>query len=124
MLAGIGVDIARVSRFEKWAASPGMLKRFFNAREIAEGGCAKFLAERYAARFAAKEAFGKALGTGISAFDLRDVCVENDERGKPSLALYGGALAALRSRCGEGARVSLSISHEREYAVAFVAIEV
>ena len=71
MIFGIGTDIAKVSRFEKWVRSPEMIQRFFNECEIVhveEDFVEKrlqFLCEHYAARFAAKEAFAKALGTGF-----------------------------------------------------------
>ena len=67
MIFGVGTDIAKVSRFEKWVRRPEMISRFFNACEIpGEGREAvserqiHFLCEHYAARFAAKEAFAKA----------------------------------------------------------------
>ena len=68
MISGIGCDIAKVSRFEKWVKNNEMIQRFFNPCEIAlvseeeKEKRLHFLCEHYAARFAAKEAFAKALG--------------------------------------------------------------
>ena len=85
MIAGIGTDIAKVSRFEKWVRNPGMTERFFNAKELSSASSEAARCQHYAARFAAKEAFSKALGTGISGFDLKDVYITNDSEGKPLL---------------------------------------
>ena len=139
MIFGIGIDIAKCARFEKWLDSPGMLERFFNAKEIPEGaaqaanGAGGTLSQakksvalqRLAARFAAKEAFSKALGCGL-AFDLRDAYIENQEDGRPVLRLQNSALEALKKRCPqwEAAKIFVSLSHEKEYAVAQVIIEI
>ena len=61
MIFGIGVDIIRIPRLEKWVKNPDILKRFFNADEMAKDGEHCVLTEHYAARFAAKEAFSKAM---------------------------------------------------------------
>ena len=80
--------------------------------------------EHYASRFAVKEAFSKALGTGVAGFQLGDIYVGHNEDGKPELYLEGRANALVEMRCGKSARISVSLSHEKEYAVAFVVIEV
>ncbi|MBQ2315022.1 MAG: holo-ACP synthase [Treponema sp.] len=125
MIFGVGCDIARISRFAKWVESADMLRRFFNEKEFFphDGGTLGRRCEYYAARFAAKEAFSKALGTGLQGFSLTDVYVQKDDAGKPSLCVSGRAADALRTMCGEGCSVHLSLSHEKEYAVAFVVIE-
>ncbi len=121
MIYGIGCDITRVSRFEKWVSNPDMLERFFNQEERSDKKNPKQLCEHYAARFAAKEAFSKALGTGI-VFDLRDVYVVKNSEGKPSLNFSKEVSDLLYKRCGNNS-VFLSLSHEKEYATAFVVIE-
>ena len=63
MIFGIGTDIAETKRFEKWVSNPSMYERFFNAAEQMEGGSVNRRCQHYAVRFAAKEAFSKALGT-------------------------------------------------------------
>ncbi|MDR3201221.1 MAG: holo-ACP synthase, partial [Spirochaetales bacterium] len=70
--------------------------------------------------FAAKEAFGKALGTGLAGFELKDVEVFRAE-GRPELRLSGGAQEALKNLGGE--KVFLSLSHEADIAAAMVVIE-
>ena len=72
MIYGIGTDITKVSRFEKWVKNEEFIKRFFNPQEIMENGSLNAKCEHYAARFAAKEAFSKALGTGITGFNLKE----------------------------------------------------
>ncbi|MGI5096350.1 holo-ACP synthase [Treponema socranskii] len=124
MIYGIGTDIADVRRFAKWVEKPDLIERFFNRREIKTSGSRQKLQEHYASRFSVKEAFSKALGTGIAGFQLADVYVEHDEEGKPELRLEGRAAALVEMRCGSCARISVSLSHEKEYAVAFVVIEV
>ncbi|MDR3276807.1 MAG: holo-ACP synthase [Treponema sp.] len=132
MILGIGIDAVYIPRMERWAEGPGMTERFFHpeeaarARVLAEAGSGiKRAAEFLAARFAAKEAFGKALGTGLETMELRDIPVryKGGERGgeQPELALQGSALAALEAR--GGGRVHLSLSHERDYAMAVVVWE-
>ena len=139
MICGIGTDITQVSRFEKWVKNPKMLERFFNEKErsgkTAEGKSAQSdspqsesargmsaKCQHYAARFAAKEAFSKALGTGIFGFDLKDVYITNDSEVAPLLNIEGAALSVLKERFGD-CKTFVSLSHEKEYAVAFVIIE-
>ncbi|MBR5095673.1 MAG: holo-ACP synthase [Treponema sp.] len=133
MIFGVGLDLAKCSRFEKWVKDPGMLERFFNPKEFFEkrnGGRPPKEAgisaacQHYAARFAAKEAFSKALGTGL-AFDLRDIYVQKEESGKPYLVLENSALEALKKACPqwETAKIFVSLTHEKEIAAAQVIIE-
>lgn len=122
MIYGIGTDITKVSRFEKWVKNEEFIKRFFNSQEIMENGTLNAKCEHYAARFAAKEAFSKALGTGITGFKLKDVFITNDEDGKPKLNIQDNAKKILNNCCGE-CKVFVSLSHEKEFAIAFVIIE-
>jgi holo-[acyl-carrier protein] synthase len=122
MIVGIGVDLVYARRLERWRFTPGLLERYFHPREISaalsRGNAA---AQSLAARFAAKEALGKALGTGLAGITLRDILVANRENGKPEMELFGSAAAALE-RSG-ATRIHLSLSHEREIAIAMVALE-
>ena len=124
MIYGIGTDIADVRRFAKWVENPDLIERFFNRREIKTSGSRQKLQEHYASRFAVKEAFSKALGTGVSGFELADVYVGHNEEGKPELCLERRAASLVEMRCGKTVRISVSLSHEKEYTVAFVVIEV
>jgi holo-[acyl-carrier protein] synthase len=74
-----------------------------------------------AARFAAKEAFGKALGTGLANISLKDIIVRNDHNGKPEIFLEGTALARFEN--SGGGKLHCSLTHEGENAVAIVIIE-
>ena len=124
MIYGVGVDIAKVSRFKKWVLNEEMLERFFALGEIIKNGSELHKCEHYASRFAVKEAFSKALGTGIRDFKLREVFCKNEENGKPVIELSGCAKNLFEKRCGKNAKVQVSLSHEKEYALAFVVIEV
>lgn len=122
MICGIGVDVVQVDRLRRWLDDGALLRRYFSSQErdaIYErrDGAALSLA----ARFAAKEAFAKALGTGFRGFGLRDVWVVNDPLGKPELHVTGAAQRAL-TRIG-GTRLWLSLTHEQQHAIAMVVIE-
>ncbi len=122
MIVGIGVDVVHVRRLERWQSVPGLLERFFHPDELSTSlsrGSGASLS--LAARFAAKEALGKALGTGLSGIVLKDILVVNRHNGRPEMELFGTALAALR-RSGAD-RVHLSMTHERDNAIAMVVLE-
>ncbi|MCR4821433.1 MAG: holo-ACP synthase [Treponema sp.] len=128
MILGIGTDIASVSRFEKWVKDSKMTERFFHECEIIpweEDSCKKmsFFCQHYAARFAAKEAFSKALGTGFVGLELSDFGIKNDENGRPYFHFGEKTRNQIEKIMGKGAKVFVSISHEKEYAVSFVVIE-
>jgi holo-[acyl-carrier protein] synthase len=122
MIAGIGIDAVQISRLEKWAADPALLERFFAAAEAAlcrERGAS--MLRSLAARFAAKEAFGKALGTGLVGFALTDIMVREDTGGRPVLEVSGKARELMRARGAETAHISLT--HEGDMAIAVVILE-
>lgn len=125
MIYGVGTDISEVKRFKKWVENPSIIHRFFADEELfsSEGNPEEGkVLQHYAARFSAKEAFSKALGTGIKDFSLKEVYVLKDSEGKPFINVSGNAEKVLKKRCGE-CSIHLSISHEKDYAVAFVVIE-
>lgn len=122
MIIGIGLDVVHVSRLEHWKNKPGLLERFFHPDELEAAlsrGSGAILS--LAARFAAKEAFGKAVGTGLTGITLRNIMVLNNHNGKPFMFLFGNAQEALK-RVG-GVNVHLSLTHERDNALAMVVIE-
>lgn len=123
MIYGVGCDIADVRRFDRWISNPELIERFFNKNEIKRTGSEQALREHYASRFAVKEAFSKALGTGVIGFALKEIYIGHDENGKPELCLEGNAGRVVKARVGDGAKIFVSISHEKEYALAFVVIE-
>ena len=123
MIYGIGTDIAAVERLA------GMFERHGEAAvtkvlapaEQADFAQATDKGRFLAKRFAAKEAFGKALGTGVRApATLPDIAVGHDALGKPVFS-YSDELAALLRE--KRLTAHLSISDERDYAVAFVILE-
>lgn len=124
MIVGTGVDLAETARIEEAFRRHGerFSRRIFTTGEIAY--CEKFKnrAERYAARFAAKEAAFKALGTGWGAgVRWLDVEVRNLPSGKPELVLTGRAQELARGL--RVARMEVSISHADRYVVAQVIFE-
>jgi holo-[acyl-carrier protein] synthase len=128
MIFGIGTDITEVRRFEKWIKGGEMIPRFFSQEELFAGIVEQHLnaaCQHYAVRFAAKEAFSKALGTGIFGFDLKDVWIVKDRNGRPSFGFGFSAQKAIESACGcADPVVHVSLSHEKEYALACVIIEI
>jgi holo-[acyl-carrier protein] synthase len=122
VIVGIGIDAVTVSRLEKWAANPALLERFFDIREIAvvrERG--KGMVRSLAVRFAAKEAFCKALGTGLAGISLKDIMVLNDQDKKPEMKVAGSALAAMKAAGAE--KIFVSLTHEGDMAIASVVLE-
>ena len=124
MIAGIGSDIVSVQRIREAADRHGrrFLDRIFTADELAysRGKVREF--EHLAARFAAKEALTKALGTGVSGgILLTDAEVRNNAEGRPEMALHGRAREAADALGVR--RIHLTLSHADAYAVAFVVLE-
>ena len=122
MILGIGVDMVAVERMFKWLENTALMERYFTQGEITyvknrgEGAAASL-----AARYAAKEAFGKALGRGLKGISLKDISVQVDGRGKPCFVLSGTAGEALKET--GGTQVHLSLSHDASLAIAQVIIE-
>lgn len=110
--AGLGVDSVEIDRIARSAKRPAFLAKVFTPGEVAY---ASGRAESLAAAYAAKEAFSKALGCGLSGICLREVEVVHDERGAPSLALSGETEKACR-----GLHFLLSLTHDRTHATAAV----
>lgn len=122
-IVGMGVDLARIERFRTFVSQQsGVLERLFCQQEREYGLKQRDPAQALAARFAAKEAFFKALGTGLrDGMSWQQVCVVRDELGCPSLQISGRAAELMQQR---GARQAhLSYSHDGDYAVATVILE-
>ena len=122
MIVGTGIDFVTVSRIAHWLEDDGLCRRFFHEKEMAEVRARGAEAPRsLAARFAAKEAFAKALGTGFSGLALKQIRVENERSGRPLLLVEG---RARRSMEEIGARrIHLSLTHEGDLAAAQVILE-
>jgi holo-[acyl-carrier protein] synthase len=120
---GIGTDIVSVDRIKNSLKNKNILTRLFSKEEITK--CNKLIKSKncYAKRFAAKEAFAKALGTGISnGINFNEIIVMNEKNGKPFIKLKGKTLQIIKKKLKKKAKISLSLSDEKKYAVAFVTI--
>ena len=121
MIYGIGIDIIRVDRMREAVGRWGerFLHKVFTEGEIAHCYRKRDPFPSLAVRFAAKEALIKALGSRF--FPLTDIAVVNQEHGRPVLHLRGRVEGLFRDRglCGP----LLSLSHEKDYGIAFVVVE-
>jgi holo-[acyl-carrier protein] synthase len=122
MITGIGIDAVYIKRMEKWVANRKLLEKFFHQDEVdyvtSRG---KSAAQSLAARFAAKEAFGKALGTGLANIILKDIMVINNGNGRPEIKLFNSAQDAFEKTGANRAHISLT--HEKDSAIAMVVLE-
>ena len=121
MILGIGTDLAEVERISKSVERFGerFLTRIYTAHERAYAMRKANWAERLAARFAAKEAGMKAIGTGLSrGVSWQNFEVANEPSGRPTLRLSGVALNVANTMGVK--RVSLSLTHTKETAMAVV----
>jgi holo-[acyl-carrier protein] synthase len=124
MLIGTGVDLIEIERIAKSIERYGVrfLHRVYTQDEIAYCQCKRSSAESFAARFAAKEAGAKALGTGISrGVTWSELEVKREPGGRPSLALSGRA-ALLAKELGVK-KIALSLTHTGTTAMAMVVME-
>ena len=112
-----GIDHIEIARIAKAMQNPRFLTRYFGHRELAYLAQKKIPPASVAAGFCAKEAFAKALGTGIRGFTLREVELLRAENGRPYLAFSGKAAALVES---SGLHFEVSISHDKQYALAQV----
>lgn len=123
MIYGIGTDIIEVERMQKHLSNnPALKNKLFTVleQEYAEKRATIF--QHYAARFAAKEAFFKALGTGYRfGMAFHEIEVENDDLGKPVINLHGKVKEYVEQQ--KITIIHLSISHVKEMASAFVVLE-
>ncbi|WP_375288821.1 holo-ACP synthase [Sphingomonas sp.] len=129
MIIGLGTDLCNIERIQASLDRFGTRfeDRVFTPVEKAKAGRRPFTkAGTLAKRFAAKEAFSKAVGTGFKAgVFMRDIGVVNAPSGAPTLALTGGAKARLDAMIppGHGARIHLTLTDDHPWAQAFVIIE-
>lgn len=125
MIVAVGTDIVRISRLQAALARRGerFARRILSQDEFSgflrrpDGVQAAYLAKR----FAAKEAVGKALGTGLGGLSWHDIGVCSDSRGAPSVRLEGRALERFIAK--GATHIHLSLSDEPDFALAFVVIE-
>ena len=126
MIFGIGIDTIEVPRIARSIETYGeqFLRRIFCEEEIRYSQRMPRTAEHFAARFAAKEAFAKALGTGVRrGFSWNMVCVLKERSGRPYIELRGRMIERAKSLIGDDFRIQLSLTHTRDIAEAMVTIE-
>lgn len=123
MIVGIGADIVDIRRIEQVMKRQGerFLRRILTATEQAVFSARGCPSSYIATRFAVKEAVAKALGTGIGKVSFQEIEVTQAVSGAPTLAFHGAA----KQRCQQLAICShhVTISDEKDYAVAFVVLE-
>ena len=121
---GIGTDIVSIDRIKNSLKNRNFIKRIFNEKEILKCNKINNKINCYAKRYAAKVAFSKALGTGISnGIKFNEIVVLNKKSGKPYINIIGQTKIALNKKFkGKKSKISLSLSDEKKYAVAFVTI--
>jgi holo-[acyl-carrier protein] synthase len=129
LIIGMGSDLCNIERIASSLARYGerFENRVFTETEIAKARRRPFtIAGTYAKRFAAKEAFSKAVGTGFKrGVFMKDIGVVNAPSGAPTLALTGGAALRLEEITPKGheARIHLTLTDDHPWAQAFVIIE-
>ena len=123
MILGVGVDIIEVSRIDRSVNRWGekFARRLFSEREVKIFANRMKEASLLAREFAAKEAVSKALGTGMKRIDFRDITVIRNEVGAPLVELSGNA--ATRAAAIGAENIHISMSDERDYAIAYAIAE-
>ena len=122
MIVGVGCDIIEIERIARAIKRESFIQRVFTAKEAAYcQSRGQQAAASFAAGFAAKEAVLKALGTGLREGSLQEIAVANDALGKPLVQL-SGHFAALSRQLGVK-NIQISLSHSRDFAVAYVIME-
>ena len=125
-LFGVGTDIIQVKRLKKSLNKKPFLSRIYSKEEIIKCKRSKINSNCFAKRFAAKEAFSKALGTGISkGINFNEIVVLNEKSGKPYIKLINKTKKIVERKLKKKIyKISLSIADEKDYAVAFVTISI
>ncbi len=123
MITGIGTDIIEVKRIEqKLSQQKGLKSGLFTPYEIAYCESKKFPYQHFAARFSAKEAFFKALGTGWrNGMKYTEIEIRNDDLGKPYIESSGVVLEELKKR--NISKVHVSLTHLKDIANAIIILE-
>jgi len=120
---GAGIDLIEISRINKSIKNKNFIDRIYSKSEIQKAKSLKNKSSFFAKRFAAKEAFSKAIGTGISeGISFKEISVVNNIKGKPTIKLSGKTKNIVLKKIKK-AKVYLSLSDEKKYAIAMVIIE-
>ncbi len=125
-LYGIGIDIINIQRIKKSIKNKKFIKRVFNRNEILK--CKKQLNKEncYAKRFAAKEAFSKALGTGVSkGINFSEIIIKNTSIGKPKIELEGNTKKKVEKLLKKKKfNIFLTLTDDKPFAIATVIISI
>ena len=124
-ILGIGVDIIKNDRIKRSIKNKNFLLRLFTLLEIKNSKNIKNKASYYAKKFAAKEAFSKALGTGFREdLNFKDIEILNDNLGKPYYRLNQKLKKLiLKNQKVKNFDIFLSVSDEKHYSIAFTMIQ-
>ena len=123
---GIGTDIVEIKRIKNSLQKKSFIKRLFDKKEIDNCKKKSNSTSCFAKRFAAKEAFSKALGTGISkGINFNEIIVLNEKNGKPYIKLQKKTKNIVEKKIKQKKyKISVSLSDEKNFAVAFVTISI
>jgi len=123
---GIGTDIANINRIKKSLKNKDFIDRLFSKNEVKKCNNQINKANCYAKRFAAKEAFSKAIGTGISkGINFNEIIVNNIKSGKPHIKLLGNTKKVVNKILNKKKfNIFLSLSDDKPSAVATVIISI
>ena len=121
---GIGTDIVDISRVKKLLnTNKKLINRIFSIKEIKYCESRSNKIASYSKRFAAKEAFAKALGVGISkGISFNEISVDNNKNGAPFIELLGKTKIIFKNLIKKKNKIYLSLSDEKKYALAMVVI--
>ncbi len=123
-ILGIGVDIVENARIKKSITNKKFLERIYTNDEVLESKKINDKVGFFSKRFAAKEAFSKALGTGFRKdLNFKDISISNDKFGKPIIKVNNKLKIIVNKRFNiKKLNVHLSISDEKKYSIAFVTL--
>ena len=120
---GVGIDIINTNRIKRSIKQKKFINRLFNKTEIDKCERMKNKEYCYAKRFAAKEAFSKAIGTGITkGINLNEIIVQNNKNGKPNIKLTGKTKIIISKMIKKKFNVLLTLSDDKPFAIATVII--
>lgn len=120
MFSSVGLDIQSISGIKRYIEKgDNFINRVFTKDEIDYCNKYRKKEQHFAARWAAKEAFLKALGTGIQGCNLTDISIRHNKHGKPFLSLKGNAKKLINEMNYD---IQLSLSHSDDYSAAVVLI--
>lgn len=124
-IIGIGVDIVNNNRLKKLVRNKKFISRIFTQNERKNSIKLKNKINYYSKRFAAKEAFSKAAGFGISKYlNFHDIEIKKNKKGKPLISLNKASIIFLKKKFKvKSFKTNLSLSDEKNYSIAYVIIE-